>query len=112
MIAVLLFYLPLLTLTVGIELVVVSMLARQRRRDALRACIASNLFTHPLATLALWGAGARALGVIEIAVLLVEWVAYSHLLRLSPARALVLALPANASSLAPGVLLGVLFLYH
>lgn len=105
MIAVLLTYLPLLLLTLAVELAVVAMLSPAPRREALRACVALNLCTHPLATLLGWSLPTDETLVLELVVFAGEWVGYSRLLRLSPLRALRLALPANAASLLAGVAL-------
>lgn len=103
MIAVLLSYLPLLLMTLAAELAVVAMLAPAPRREALRACVALNLCTHPLATLCSWYVPAEASLAIELVVCGFEWVGYSRLLWLSPLSALRLALPANVASSLVGV---------
>ena len=97
MIGTLVCYLPLLALTLLSEGVVVAGLAKLPRRDVLRACIALNLVTHPLATLASWFVPA-GLPEIELAVTIFEWVGYTWLLPLSPFAALRYALPANLVS--------------
>lgn len=105
MIPVLLTYLPLLLLTLAVELAVVAMLSPAPRREALRACLALNLCTHPLATLIGWSLPTDETVALELVVFLAEWVGYSRLLQQSPLRALGLALPANAASLLAGVAL-------
>lgn len=105
MISLLQSYLPLLLLTLAIELLVVSALApRSRRREAVIVAAALNLLTHPAATLLgcwwfvdLWS--------LEVLALLVEWLGYSRLLRVGPIVALRLSLPANVLSGVTGVLL-------
>lgn len=98
-------YLPLLLLTLAIELLVVSALApRRRRREAVTVAAALNLLTHPAATLlgCWWFVDLLSL---EVLALLVEWLGYMRLLRVGPVVALRLSLPANALSGLVGLLL-------
>lgn len=88
-------YLPLLLLTLVLEFLVVRMLTRPpERAQAQKVCLALNLFTHPVATILLWQ---WSLGVllVEVLVLLCEWLGYMQLLGRTPGRALGLALAAN-----------------
>lgn len=105
MIAALLLYLPLLALTIAIELAVVAPLAPRPRRDALRACVALNVCTHPFASLLLVATGGASFGASELAVALLEGLGYTRLAGVSPRRAFVIALAANVLSLLGGVLL-------
>ncbi|MCY2956123.1 MAG: hypothetical protein NT107_03690 [Planctomycetota bacterium] len=112
MIAVLFTYLPLLLLTLAIELAIVFMLSPAPRRDPLRACVALNLCTHPLATLLCWYLPIESDGtfllielVIELVVFACEWLGYSRLLSHTPIKAMRLALLANIGSLLAGLVL-------
>jgi hypothetical protein len=110
MIAVLLTYLPLLLLTLAIELKIVFMLSPAPRRDPLRACVALNLCTHPLATLLYWylpsdNSFNSIFLLIELVVFACEWLGYSRLLSHTPIKAMRLALLANIGSLLAGCVL-------
>lgn len=94
----LLSYLPMLLLTLAIEVAVVAALTRPpERRAALQVCLALNLFTHPFATLLFWR-WSMDLFVLEGLVLLCEWLGYLQLLGRAPLGALRLALSANVFS--------------
>lgn len=106
MIAVLFTYLPLLLLTLAIELAIVFMLSPAPRRDPLRACVALNLCTHPLATLLYWYLPSDGTFLlIELVVFACEWLGYSRLLSHTPIKAMRLALLANTGSLLAGLAL-------
>jgi hypothetical protein len=94
-----------LALTVLLETALAALLAPRaaRRRTAFTAVVL-NLFTHPLATLALLHASSPLLG-LEVLVAAIEALGYHGAARLSLARALLIALPANAATAAVGVLL-------
>ncbi len=94
----LLAYLPWLLLTLVVEVLLVRMLLRRQEHAVqvrgLRACIALNLVTHPLATLLLWNFWHEFLS-LEALVLLGEMLGYRLLVPLPPGRAFLLATVAN-----------------
>lgn len=99
----LLHYLPLLALTLLIELGIVALLFRgTARRTALLGCLAVNLLSHPLAVLTAqndvlpWGA-------IELLVVLGELGALAGLLRLPAWRAASAVLLGNVLSAGAGI---------
>ena len=102
MIAPLLSYVPLLALTLGLELGVVLLLARRDLRSrAATACLALNLFTHPTVTLLSWRWHAEPLS-LELLAFLCEWVGYARLLGIGALPALGYAAAANLVSAAAG----------
>ncbi len=103
MIAVLLGYLPLLLLTLAVELAVVAAAApRSMRGRALAACLALNLFTHPTATLVSWWWSSDFIA-LELLVFFVEWLGYSLLLAVRAVPALRYAFLPNLCSALAGV---------
>lgn len=105
MIAVLLSYLPLLLLTLAIESAIVAAAApREDRRAALRACLALNLLTHPMATLLFWRWQVDVLS-LELLAFFLEWVGYADILRLGKVAALRYALLPNLLSALAGAAL-------
>ncbi|MCB9883764.1 MAG: hypothetical protein H6832_02105 [Planctomycetes bacterium] len=103
MLSVLLEYTPWLALTLALEGAVVALLIRgEGRRRALQACIAINLLTHPIATLAVLEAGLNVVPV-ELVVIAVEVVLYRQILGLSTKRAITLGVLANLVSWGAGV---------
>jgi len=98
MIVALLSYLPSLLLTLAVECALVAAAApRPLRKAAVTACLALNLFTHPLATLLSWY-WVPGLVELELLVFFVEWLGYALLLRLHVASALRYALLPNLLS--------------
>lgn len=96
-------YLPLLALTLALELAIVAAATRgPERAMALRVCAALNLLTHPLATLLAWRWHVDVV-LLELAVLGIEWLGYRDLLHCSLLRALRLALSANIASWLAGI---------
>ena len=103
MIGSLLSYLPLLLLTLLLEGAVVALLMPgSQRRDALRVCIALNLFTHPTSTLLSWRWNVDLIP-LESFVFFCEWLGYGQILKLRWPRSLSLALLANLVSWAAGI---------
>ncbi|MCA8970166.1 MAG: hypothetical protein KDC95_10295 [Planctomycetes bacterium] len=103
MLSVLLEYTPWLALTLALECAVVALLIRGAgRQRALRACIAINLLTHPIATLAVLEAGFNVVPV-ELVVIVVEVVLYHQILRLRATRAIMLGVVANLVSWGAGI---------
>ncbi len=108
MIGALLGYLPLLLATLASELPIVAIALRgPHRARALRVCVAANLLTHPLATLAAWHLSLDVFW-IEAVVTLVEAYAYERLARATMLRSLLVAIVANALSWLGGMLLATL----
>jgi hypothetical protein len=98
-------YLALLALTLAIEAPLAATLAgREFRREALSACLALNLLTHPVATGLAWLVGADWL-VLELGVGAVEAVGYRTLTRLGWPRAMLLSVTTNVASATTGLLL-------
>jgi len=105
MFATLLEYLPTLLLTLLLEGAVVMALARRSERAlTLEVCLALNLLTHPLASLLAWHWQPDVL-LLEVPVVLGEWLGYAQVLRCTLAHALLLSVAANAASWLAGVLL-------
>lgn len=105
MIPVLFAYLPLLAMTLAIELAVVAAAApRDCRRLVLTVCLALNLLTHPMATLLSWRWQVDPF-TLEGLVFFFEWLGYAQLLGLRPVGALRYALLPNVLSAAAGVAL-------
>lgn len=103
MIAVLLAYLPLLAVTLAIEVAVVAAASRRDlRRRAIDACLALNLLTHPMATLLSWRWSVDVL-TLEALVFLFEWLGFAQLLRVGLVGALRYALLPNVLSALAGV---------
>ncbi|MCR9245032.1 MAG: hypothetical protein NXI31_08360 [bacterium] len=101
-------YLPLLLLTIVLELVIVALLVRgPQRRTVLLGCVGLNLVTHPLATIACWNSGYHALA-LEPVVVLAEWLGYRALLGLGTGRALACSLLANLVTTIAGVAIAIL----
>lgn len=100
-------YLPLLLLTLVLELLVVAALAPAALRwRSLLVCLFLNLLTHPVATLTLLGIvpalwlGPLSFGVgfwlaVELLVTLAEYLGYRIAAGLSRPRALLLAVSCN-----------------
>jgi hypothetical protein len=98
-------YLAWLGATLALEVPLAALLAgRGRRADTWRAALALNLLTHPAATAAIWLAGAPWLPT-ELAVAAVEAAGLRGLTSLGRARALGIALAANAVSALAGLAL-------
>ena len=101
-------YLPYLTLTLGLEsLVVLSLSPRGQRRRAFHACLALNLLTHPLATLVILQANAP-FSLLQVVIIGVEYLGYRSLVGLGAPRAICLAVLANSLSAVVEILMSVL----
>ncbi len=99
-------YLLALALTVGVEALVLALLARTARtpaRPLLVASLFANLFTHPLANLAYTGS-VPSFVAVEATVVLAEALLYAALLKPGATRALLWSLAANGASMALSIL--------
>ena len=93
-------------LTLGVEVPLAVLLAPAGRRGRIAGDAALlNLFTHPLAWLAVHGQGAPLL-LVELAVTLVEGLGYWRVTRLAARRAALIAIVCNATTTAIGIAIG------
>lgn len=92
-------YLPVLGLTIAVELGIAMVLCRGQRADVARALVLLNLVSHPLAT---WCVEEALLswGTAELLVVALEAAGYASVTRLSWRRATALALACNAATAA------------
>ncbi len=93
-------YLLALALTLAIEVPLLAVLApREHRRSYVRAALLVNLVIHPLANAAYWE-GYGSFIEIELAVVLVELLAYTLVLGVRLPRALYFSVLANFATAA------------
>ena len=87
-------YLPILGLTIVVELGIAMVLCRTRRREVAQALVLLNLVSHPLAT---WCVEEALLswGTAELLVVALEAAGYACVTRLPWHRALLLAIACN-----------------